>query len=121
LSSRVLQPNAISLVPASLELHSVVVNHDDPKMFAFAPVWIDPESLIGDFEANPIARESTHDFGHISVPAPGAVKGANDMPFMVFVVFVVIPRILGSITRRWTIPRFIILGERSARAGGDHQ
>jgi len=90
-------------------------------MFPFAPVGIDPESLIGDFEANPIVLEMPHDFGHISVPASSAIKGANDMPFVMFMVLVVIPRILGSITRRWSIPPVIILGGSTTQAEGNHQ
>ena len=100
-----------------------MANHDDPEVLSFPPVWINPEGFIGDFETNPIAREPAHDFGHVSVSAPGPIKGTNDMPF---VVFVVIPGILGPISRRGTIPRrgFLrinLLGGNSAPAKGAHQ
>ena len=42
---RTLQPDAISLVPASLELYSVGTNHHDTKVLSFALVWINTESL----------------------------------------------------------------------------
>jgi hypothetical protein len=94
-----LEPDGISLVPASFELFSVGPNHSDTKVFTASLVRIDTESLVGDLEANSIACKPPYDFGNVDITAPGAINCAKDAPFTIM------PRILGSISRRWTIPR----------------
>jgi hypothetical protein len=94
-----LEPDGISLVPASFELVSIGTNHSDTKVFTVSLVRIDTESLVGDLEANSIACKMSDDFGDVDITAPGAINCAKDAPFTIM------PRILGSISRRWTIPR----------------
>src|ERR1700739_1027764 len=91
-----LEPDGISLVPASLELRSIGTNDSDAKVFTASLVRIDTESLVGDLEANSIACKPPYDFGNVDITAPGAINCAKDAPFTIM------PRILGSISRRWT-------------------
>src|SRR5207237_10589075 len=86
-----LQPDGISLVPASLDLVSIGANHSDTQVFTSALVRIDTEGLIRDLEANPIACKPPHDFGHVNITAPGAVNCANDATFTIVPV---IPRLV---------------------------
>jgi hypothetical protein len=74
-------------------------NHHDAKVFSFALVRINTESLIRNFEGNFLAGEVSHHSSHVDISTPGAINCGNDAPSFI------ITMISGSISRRWAIPR----------------